>query len=58
VKINFTNEDKLAGHQWLTPVILTTQEAKTRRITIESYLGQIPNTKKGWQSGYSGKALA
>jgi hypothetical protein len=26
----------LAGHHWLTPVIPTTQEAKIRRITVQS----------------------
>jgi hypothetical protein len=32
---------KLAGRQWLTPVILTTQEAEIRRIVIGSQPGQI-----------------
>jgi hypothetical protein len=26
----------LAGHQWLTPVILATQEAEIRRIVVQS----------------------
>jgi hypothetical protein len=30
-----------ARHQWLTPVILTTQEAEIRRITVRSQPGQI-----------------
>jgi hypothetical protein len=30
-----------ARHQWLKPVILATQEAKIRRITIQSQLWQI-----------------
>jgi hypothetical protein len=31
----------IAGHQWLTPVILATQEAEIRRIVVGSQLGQI-----------------
>jgi hypothetical protein len=43
------------GHLWLIPVILTTKEAKIRRIMVRSQLGQIvhetlsrklPNQKK------------
>jgi hypothetical protein len=30
-----------AGHRWLTPVILATQEAENRRITVGSQPGQI-----------------
>jgi hypothetical protein len=29
------------GYQWLTPIILATQEAKIRRVTVQSQLGQI-----------------
>jgi hypothetical protein len=35
------NKDCIAGHRWLTPVILATQEAEIRRITVQSQLGQI-----------------
>jgi hypothetical protein len=47
----------LTGHQWLTPVILATQEAEIRRIIIGSQPRQIVLrnpilkkrfTKKGW----------
>jgi hypothetical protein len=31
----------LAGHQWLMPIILATQEAKIRRIVVQSQLKQI-----------------
>jgi hypothetical protein len=44
-----------ARHQWLMPIILATQEAEMRRITVRSQPGQInsqelipkiPNTKR------------
>jgi hypothetical protein len=46
-----------------SPIILATQEAEIRRITVQSQLRQIvhktiskiPNTKRDWQSGSSGK---
>jgi hypothetical protein len=31
----------MAWHLWLTPVILATQEAEIRRITVQSQAGQI-----------------
>jgi hypothetical protein len=38
--------------QWLTPIILATQEAEIQRIMVQSQPGQIvpktPNTKQGW----------
>jgi hypothetical protein len=34
-------ENQIAGGWWLTPVILPTQEAKIRRITVQSQPGQI-----------------
>jgi hypothetical protein len=59
----FLKKDKnkmLAGPQWLTPVILATQETEIRRIMVQSQPWQIvhktlsrkkPFTKKGWWSG-------
>jgi hypothetical protein len=50
----------VAGHQWLTPVILATEEAEIRRIAVRSQPRQVvpqdPNlkksfTKKGWWGG-------
>jgi hypothetical protein len=50
----------LAGHWWLTLVILATQQAEIRRIMVRSQPRQIiretlsqkiPITKKGWWSG-------
>jgi hypothetical protein len=35
------NPRSLAGHWWLTPVILATQEAEMRRIMVQSQPGQI-----------------
>jgi hypothetical protein len=32
---------RIAGHQWLTPIILATQEAEIRRITVQNHPGQI-----------------
>jgi hypothetical protein len=58
----FIQETFTARHQWLTPVILATQETEIRRITVRSQPGQIVYetlsqkkkktiTKKGWWSG-------
>jgi hypothetical protein len=38
---NNNNNKNLAGRQWLTPVILTTQEAEIRRLTVQSQPRQI-----------------
>jgi hypothetical protein len=55
---------KSTGHQWLTPIILATQEAEIRRIVIHSQPRQIvpqdpisqkPFTKKGWWNGSRGR---
>jgi hypothetical protein len=35
------NNQNQAGHRWLTPVILATQEAAIRRIVVQSQPGQI-----------------
>jgi hypothetical protein len=35
------NAHSIPGHQWLTPVILTTQEAEIRRMAIQSQPRQI-----------------
>jgi hypothetical protein len=51
-------------HWWLMPVILDTQEAKIRRMAIQSQPKannlqdpnlKIPNTKQGWRTGSSGR---
>jgi hypothetical protein len=51
-----------AGHRWLTPVILATQEAEIRSLawasSREILFSKIPSTKKGWLNDSSGRALA
>jgi hypothetical protein len=52
---------QLAGHQWLTPIILATQEAEIRMIILRSQPGQTVHetlslkkksfAKKDWGSG-------
>jgi hypothetical protein len=47
-------------HQWLTPIILATQEAEIRIITVQSQPGKIvyetlslkvPSQKRDWWNG-------
>jgi hypothetical protein len=39
--INAAEKNTEARHQWLTPIILATQEAEVRRISVQSQLRQI-----------------
>jgi hypothetical protein len=59
LRVLTTTHSTYAGCRWLTPVILATQEAEIRRITVRSQPGKIvlrdtilkePFTKKGWWS--------
>jgi hypothetical protein len=60
--------NEIARHWWITSVILATQEADSKRITVRSQPRQIfPKTlprkypthkKKGWSSGSIGRRLA
>jgi hypothetical protein len=50
------------GYLWLTPVILATQEAEITELRFKASLRKIeilsqklPHSKKGWQSGSSGR---
>jgi hypothetical protein len=55
-----------AGHQWLTPIILATQEAEISRIEagsqpreiVQDPISKYPTQKKGCQSDSSGRVLA
>jgi hypothetical protein len=56
-----------AGHQWLTPVILATKEAKIRKIMVQGQPGQTvhettsrknPSQKKGLVEWLKVKALS
>jgi hypothetical protein len=47
-----------AGHQWLTPIILATQEAEIRRITVQSQPGQIVLKTLSQKNLYKKKGLA
>jgi hypothetical protein len=52
-----------AGYWWLTSVILTTQETEDHGSkpawtnSSGDPISKIPNTKKGWWNGSSGRAL-
>jgi hypothetical protein len=41
VWLSSLNKQKCAGHQWLTPAILVTQEEEIRKIMVQRQLGQI-----------------
>jgi hypothetical protein len=60
-------KNKLAGCQWLTPIILAIQEAEIRRIAIQSQpqsnspgdpISKISYVEKGWWSDSRGRAPA
>jgi hypothetical protein len=54
-------EGRGAGHQWLTPVILATQEAEIRRIMPQSQPGdriQETTHKEGLVEGLKGQVLS
>jgi hypothetical protein len=64
---NNNTKTQIVGHQWLMPVILTTQEAEVRRISICGQPGKNENktlsqknliTRKDRPSGSSCRALA
>jgi hypothetical protein len=59
-RMSKANREKKGKTRWLTPVILPTQEAEIRRITVQSQPGHIvqrdpilkkPFTKKDWWNG-------
>jgi hypothetical protein len=46
------------GHWWLTPVILATQKAASRRTTVQDPISKKPITKKGLMEWLKVKALS
>jgi hypothetical protein len=45
-----------AGHLWLTPVILDTQEAEIRRIELQSQPRQIVSETLSWKTLHKNRA--
>jgi hypothetical protein len=40
-RVHYQESGFVTGHQWLTPIILATQEAEIRRIMVQSQTWQI-----------------
>jgi hypothetical protein len=63
---SFKNYSFLAGHHWLTPIILATWEAESQRNAVQGQPGQIVRkshlqnfqSKMGWRCGLRGRAPA
>jgi hypothetical protein len=48
--IYFDKRGQLAGHQWLTPIILATQEAEIKRSMVQRQPGQIVHEHLFWKN--------
>jgi hypothetical protein len=49
ISVNTLKNTELAGHWWLMPIILVTQEAENRRIEVQNQQGQTVLETLSWK---------